>query len=113
MGGGTSGSLVEVAIPAAFRGRRPRFGRRAGGPSRSFNRVSGAAGRKLASGRATAIPVVQTAQTWKGDDLAELGRLCGAVLRHVLPQGEVHSVLVVPVAELAKEAVGVPFVQHD
>ena len=70
MGEGNQRSLVEVAIPAAFRGRRPRFGRRAGGPSRSFTRVSGAAGQKLASGRATAIAVVQTAQTWKGDDLA-------------------------------------------
>jgi hypothetical protein len=61
---------------------------------------------KLASGRATAIPVVQTAETGKGDDLAKLRWLYGATVGEVLPQGQVRSVLVVPVAELAKRALG-------
>jgi hypothetical protein len=56
---------------------------------------------------------MQAAQTRKDDDLAELGRLYGAVVRRVLAQGQVHSVLVVPVAELAEQALGVPLVQHD
>jgi hypothetical protein len=68
---------------------------------------------KLGSGRATAIPVVQTAKRRKGDDLGELGRLCGAMVGGVLAHSQVHSVLVVPVAELAKQALGVPFAQHD
>src|SRR5262245_65067697 len=57
--------------------------------------------------------MVETAKTGKGDDVAELGRLCGPVLGCVLPQGEVHSVLIIPVAELPKQALGVPLVQHD
>src|SRR5262245_40795350 len=109
------GSLRRGCDPREhFRARLPRCGQWASGPIRSFSTVSGAAGRKLASGRAAAIPVVQTAKTGKGDNLAELGRLCGPVLRRVLPQGrdwgQVHSVPVVPVAELAKQALGVPFV---
>jgi hypothetical protein len=46
--------------------------------------------------------MVQTAEAGKGDDVAELGRLIGAVVRGVLPQGQMHSVLVVPVAELGE-----------
>ncbi len=56
---------------------------------------------------------VQTGETGKGDDLAELGRLFGAMVRRVLAQGQVHSVVVVPVAKLTQQALGVPFVQHD
>jgi len=57
--------------------------------------------------------MMEASETGKGDDVAVLGRLFGAVLRRVLPQGEVHSVLVIPVAELLKQALGVPLVQHD
>jgi hypothetical protein len=85
-----------------------------GSPGRSSTKVSGAAGRgDRSSGRATAIAMMQATETGKGDDLAELRRLFGAVLRRVLLQREVHSVLVVPVAELPKQALGVLLVQHD
>jgi hypothetical protein len=35
------------------------------------------------------------------------------MVRRVLAQGEVHPVVVVQVAELTQQALGVPFVQHD
>src|SRR5215470_8711889 len=57
--------------------------------------------------------MMEAAETGKGDDLAELGRLFGTVLRRVRLQGEVHSVPVVPSAKLAKQALGVPLVEHD
>jgi hypothetical protein len=52
---------------------------------------------------------VQTAETGKGDNVAELGRLIRAMSGRVLAKGEVHSVLVVPVAEFGEQALGVPF----
>ncbi len=48
--------------------------------------------------------MMQAADPGECDDLAEFGRLDAAVIRRVLAQGEAHSVLVVPVAELAKQA---------
>jgi hypothetical protein len=57
--------------------------------------------------------MVQTAETGKGDNVAEFGRLNRAMSGRVLAKGEVHSVLVVPVAEFGEQALGVPFVQHD
>ncbi len=78
-------------------------------------RLSGApaATDERASGGATGIAMVQTLETGKGDDVAELSRLIRAVVGRVLSQGKVHSVLVVPVEEFGEQALGVPFAQDD
>ena len=60
--------------------------------------------RDRASGRATTVAMMQAAEPGESDNLPELRRLDAAVIRRVLAQGQVHSVLVVPVAELAKQA---------
>ncbi len=57
--------------------------------------------------------MMQTAEPGERDNLAELGRLDAAMIRRVLAQGQVHSVVVVPVAGLAKQAPCVLFGQHD
>ena len=57
--------------------------------------------------------MMQAAEAGERDNLAELGRFDAAMIRRVLAQGQVHSVLVVPVAELAKQAPCVLFGQHD
>ena len=48
--------------------------------------------------------MMQTAEPGERENLAELGRFDAAMIRRVLAQGQVHSVLVVPVAEPAKQA---------
>ena len=46
--------------------------------------------------------MMQAADPGECDDLAEFGRLHRAMGRRVLSQGQVDSVLVVPLAKLAK-----------
>jgi hypothetical protein len=46
--------------------------------------------------------MMQAAEARERDDLTELPRLYGALVRRVLAQGQVNSVLVVPVPKLAK-----------
>ncbi len=48
--------------------------------------------------------MMQATEPGERDDPTEPGRLDAAVIRRVLAQGQVHSVLVVPVAELTKQA---------
>ncbi len=56
---------------------------------------------------------MQASQPGKGYDLPHDGRLDGSVFRGILGQGQMASILVVPGGELSKEAMGMPFVQHD
>ena len=110
-GGGQAAAAVEMRAAPAGTGcggchlggvsGGPPDRRSVGGLRRSSARLSGATGAgERASGCATAIAMVQTAEAGKGDDLAEFWRLWGAMVRRVLAQGQVHSVVVVPIAEL-------------
>jgi len=57
--------------------------------------------------------MMQAAEAGERDDLAELGQFDAAMIRRALGQGQVDSVLVVPVAELAKQRPCVPSGEHD
>jgi hypothetical protein len=53
--------------------------------------------------------VVKTAEAGRGDDGTYLGRLDGPVIRSVLREGEMGSLLVVPGLELSEEPSRVSF----
>ena len=57
--------------------------------------------------------MMQTAEPGERDNLAELGRLDAGMIWRGLAQGQVHSVLVVPVAEPAEQRPCVLFSQDD
>ncbi len=61
----------------------------------------------------TTVAMMQAAEPGKGDNPAELRRFDTAMIGRILAQGQVHSVLVVPVATIAKQTLSVLFTQHD
>ncbi len=69
--------------------------------------------RALHSGGAAGVAVMQAAQPGKGHDFPHDGRFDWSVFRGILGQGQMAPILVVPGAELSKQATGMPVVPDD